>query len=307
MRYYAGIDGGQTATSAVIADERGRIAGRGKAGPADEVDQGPDSTRLRDALDAALRAALRDAGLSAGIRFASIVAGVSGYEGRVYGAHPQLPADVLILEHDAPVAHAGALGGEPGAIVVAGTGSVAYAVNAAGHRMMAGGWGYLFGDEGSAFWIARSALADAMRDEDRQNENDLIQTALRHFDVDSLRELARSFYTGTIDRAQLAAFAPVVLAHPSPQRNDGVHYLNQAAAAIVRLARTALEWAQLRHATLALCGGLFANRGLHDAVRDRVQAEIPGARIVPARYDAAIGALLLAYRAAGVPVPEIRG
>ena len=43
--------------------------------------------------------------------------------------------------------------------LVAGTGSVAYGRNAAGKTARAGGWGYLAGDEGSAYWIGREALA----------------------------------------------------------------------------------------------------------------------------------------------------
>ncbi|HKE37033.1 MAG TPA: BadF/BadG/BcrA/BcrD ATPase family protein, partial [Candidatus Baltobacteraceae bacterium] len=126
-RYVAGIDGGQTSTAAVIGDERGRVVGRGVAGPADEVGQGADSTRMHDALSGALRAACKGAGLDAGTHFEAIVAGVSGYEGRVYGKMPQLPAARFVLMHDAPIAHAGALAGEPGVVVIAGTGSVVYA------------------------------------------------------------------------------------------------------------------------------------------------------------------------------------
>ena len=51
---FAGIDGGQSSTVAAIADETGRVLARGRAGPADEIGEGPSSTRLRDALRAAL-------------------------------------------------------------------------------------------------------------------------------------------------------------------------------------------------------------------------------------------------------------
>jgi N-acetylglucosamine kinase-like BadF-type ATPase len=57
----AGIDGGQSSTIAVIGDERGRILARGAAGPSDEVGATADSTRLRDALAAALADARRRA------------------------------------------------------------------------------------------------------------------------------------------------------------------------------------------------------------------------------------------------------
>jgi len=46
---FAGIDGGQSTTTAAIGDGT-RVLARGRGGPADEVGAGPDSTRLRDAL-----------------------------------------------------------------------------------------------------------------------------------------------------------------------------------------------------------------------------------------------------------------
>ena len=103
---FAGIDGGQSSTVALIGDENGAVLGRGTAGPADEVGVGADSTQLRDALRDALSDACRDAKLPYEREFAAIVAGVSGYEGRVYGAMPQMPTQRLVLLHDAPVAHA---------------------------------------------------------------------------------------------------------------------------------------------------------------------------------------------------------
>ncbi len=107
---FAGIDGGQSSTTAVVGDETGRVLGCGKAGAADEIGVGKESTRLRDALRGALREACAAAGITAGVtRFESIVAGISGYDGRVYGRAPELPARRSLLLHDTPIAHAGAL------------------------------------------------------------------------------------------------------------------------------------------------------------------------------------------------------
>jgi len=57
------IDGGQSGTAAVVATERGNVLGRGDAGPADEVGESPASTRLREAVEASLGAALAAANL----------------------------------------------------------------------------------------------------------------------------------------------------------------------------------------------------------------------------------------------------
>ncbi len=204
---YAGIDGGQSATQAAVCGEDGVVLGTGRAGPADEIGATPESTRLRDALESALRDAVARAGLPANQQFAAIVAGISGYEGRIVGVTPALPSQRVVIMHDAPIAHAGALAGEPGVVVIAGTGSTAYSVDPDGHAEQFGGWGYVFGDEGSAFWIAREALANVTR----HDACHATKTVLQFFGAQSLRELVRAFYIGEVSRQRVASFAPVCL------------------------------------------------------------------------------------------------
>lgn len=306
MRYYAGIDGGQSQTIAVIGDESGRVLARGKAGPADEVAVAESPTRLRDALAQALRDAVAHAGIAASTQFETIVAGISGYEGRVYGAPPELPAKRLILEHDAPIAHAGALEGEPGAVVIVGTGSVAYARNGDGSCALTGGWGYLFGDEGSAFWIAREVLSAGMRAEDVSNSDDLAARALQHFDVPSLRALARAFYTGSITRAQLAMFAQVIVRQAESGDAAAGGLIAAGARALVTLARYALARVGLTSAKVAFTGGMTQSDFVRAELERSVRELLPKARWVTPRYDPAIGALLIAYKQSALAGVSIR-
>lgn len=298
MKLYAGIDGGQSSTVAVIGDESGRVIARGSAGPADEVAQGPDSTRLRDALHGAIADALVHARLPADSRFASIVAGVSGYDGRVYGKKPEPAADRFSIVHDTAIAHAGALDMSPGVIVIAGTGSVAYARNELGEDALVGGWGYLFGDEGSAFWLVRDAVADAMRDADAREESELAPLILAHFAQPSLRALVRAFYAGEISRQDLAAFAPVLIAHAQAGSERAEQYVRDGAAALVLLAKHAAERTGLQSPRVAFLGGLLRSALLSDNVDRWMHELLPRAARVPPMRDAAEGALLLAYRSA---------
>lgn len=301
--YYAGIDGGQSSTEAIIADETGHIVGRGSAGPADEVGEGADSTRLHDALRDALFHALAQASLPKDTRFAAVVAGVSGYEGRVVGRAPELSAEIFNLVHDTENAHAGALGGEPGVAVIAGTGSVAYAMSERGAKALVGGWGYLFGDEGSAFWLARDTIADAMRDADEGRANELGALALQHFAHPSLRRLARAFYANHITRAHLASFAPEVI-HAAERGNQrAAQYVRDAAASLAALALHAMRRTHMSSADVAFVGGLTRSSTMRGELKQWLRELVPNARMVAPKYDAAVGSLILAYRAAGA-VPE---
>lgn len=294
MRYVAGIDGGQTSTVAVVGDERGRVIGRGASGPADEVGQGAQSPRMHEALSEALRAARESAGLPGHTHFEAIVAGVSGYEGRVYGRMPQLSATRFVLMHDAPVAHAGALGGLPGIVAIAGTGSVVYATDGE-QGWTLGGWGYLFGDEGSAFWLAREVLSGLMRGEDRIGSQDTqaIRQACEFFELPSLRAIARAFYSGELSRDRIAAFASSRM-----REAESCAQVPVAAAYLSSLVHEAV----VRGAPprVALVGGMFSNEAFAAEVREHVKRLLPDAELVEPQHGPAVGALLLAYREAGM-------
>jgi len=288
---YAGIDGGQSATHAVVCGEDGVVLGKGRAGPADEVGATVDSTRLRDALASALRGAVADAGLPGKQRFAAIVAGISGYEGRVVGAAPALPSERVVIMHDAPIAHAGALAGEPGIVVIAGTGSVAYSLDPYGHAEQFGGWGYLFGDEGSGFWIAREAIANVVRHDACQ----ATETVLAFFGARSLREFVRAFYLGEISRARLATFAPACIAAARDAvsceclRDAAV----RAADELAKLAGLAIT-DTLR--TVAFVGGLMSDAWFKAQIYGALQARAAGVTIVEPLHEPALGAVLLARK-----------
>lgn len=288
---YAGIDAGQSSTTAVIAAEGGDVIARGYAGPADEIAAGAESTRLRDALEGALGDALARAGYPAATRFTSVVAGISGYEGHVYGEPPRLPAERVQLLHDSAIAHAGALLGEPGVVVIAGTGSVALATFEDGVSHLAGGWGYLFGDEGSAFWIAREAVRAAAMHGDCEGTARL----LSFFDVHTLRELVRAFYAGAITRANLAAFAPVCLA--AARDRDGCACLCEPPEiAAQELARLGARAGGLEAPRIAFVGGLVADPWFRARLRAWAAEYLPRTPVVEARSAPVDGALLLARR-----------
>jgi glucosamine kinase len=288
MTLYAGIDAGQSGTTAVIGDETGRVLGRGQAGAADEIGQDARSTRLRDALRAAYDEAAAAAKLPADARCARIVAGISGYEGRVYGRAPELPCDELVLLHDAVIAQAGAFEGGPGVIVIAGTGSVAYGVNARGESITVGGWGYLFGDEGSAFWFARRALADAIRDEDSGKTNALGKAALQFFGSPSLHALVRSFYAGEISRTKFASFGRTVIEPGS--------YVAEGARALADLATRTMTRIETAAGPVAFLGGVSKNPVMKDAIAKALREAAPEARQTEPLHDAVAGALLLARK-----------
>ena len=187
MKYFLGIDGGQSHTTALIADSRGRILGRGNAGASNHTREAGGRERLILAVSQSVGEALQNAGLlkNKAVRefkfFSAHLAMTGEPEDKVEIVNDLLRADHLVVGHDAPGALAGVFAGGEGVIVLAGTGSVACGETLDGRFARVGGHGYLFGDEGGGFAIARDALAAALWAEDSGGKSDLLKALLSHF------------------------------------------------------------------------------------------------------------------------------
>ena len=308
VKIVAGIDGGQSSTVAVVVDADGVVRGRGTAGPSDHVDQAPDSRRAALACESALRRALTAGGLVPETALAAVVVGMSGYEGQWHGREPAFATQRVRYVHDAPVALAGAVERRPAGVVIAGTGSIGYGENAAGEVVRAGGYGYLFGDAGSAFAIARAALAAAMVGADRGRPTDLGAAALAFFDVPDLRAFVRAVSLHQIDRPNVAGFARVVLDAARLGDRGAQTLVEEAAAALADLAAAVAGRLATRGngaVPIALVGGVAENAAINAAVRAHLGATSAATVVAPA-YEPAVGAALLAFDAADLARPAIR-
>jgi N-acetylglucosamine kinase-like BadF-type ATPase len=156
-----GIDGGGTSTTVWLADEKGVILGRGRAGPSNMRAVGIRCALL--ALDEAVALAVRDAGTEAeALEVACLgLAGADRTEEKVElraWAERRSLARRLLLVNDGDLVLAAASKDGCGAAVISGTGSIAVGRGRDGTMARAGGWGHLFGDEGSAYAVVLAAL-----------------------------------------------------------------------------------------------------------------------------------------------------
>jgi N-acetylglucosamine kinase-like BadF-type ATPase len=270
------------------------------------VDEPAGSAKCADACTAALMRALDAARLARDTRFDAVHVGLSGYDEKFDGARPAFAARTVRMQHDAPIALAGAVLARPAVVVIAGTGSVAYGEDASGASVRVGGWGFLFGDEGSAFAVARAALARAMTEDDRGLRSPLGDAALAYFDRRSLRDLATAALQGRLERGKLASFARVV--HDAARLGDpgAAKIVDDAASALAALATVAIARLRLTDEPLpvAFSGGAFANDAFFARTRAHLAALAPHALAIVPRYDAATGAALLAFADADLPVPN---
>jgi N-acetylglucosamine kinase-like BadF-type ATPase len=302
--YFLGVDGGQSSTTAIIGDETGRILGVGRGGPCNHVGASEGRAKFIGTMNACLRDACAQAGLNAAtVRFTSACLGFSGGPADKEAIlHEILPSDRILVTDDALIALAGATAGEPGLVVIAGTGSIAFGRNGGGRTMRAGGWGYLFGDEGGGFWIVREALRAALRWEEGWGT----PTSLRALLLDAIgarnvNDLLHRFYTTEFSRPRIAEFSWLVN-HAAESGDPAARKILDHAARELALLAEAVRgqlFEPTEPACLAYVGGVFRSRILLASFRDRIAVE-SGIRVTPPAYEPAEGALLEAYRAAGI-------
>jgi N-acetylglucosamine kinase-like BadF-type ATPase len=307
---FLGVDGGGSKTAFVLVAGDGTVLASHEAGSAYYPETGLEAVRVM--LHAGVAALLGQAGLAA----AAVTSAFFGLP--MHGEDDQTPLLDRLPEGLLPVGRhacgndmlcgwAGSLGGEDGINIVAGTGSIGYGEIGA-RRARCGGWGELFSDEGSAYWIAREGLALFSRMSDGRAEKGPWYAILRaqlgsRADLELATWVMRELGG---DRSRIAALARLV--HEAAVEGDAQATAIFAAAGseLARIAiaiRRQLGVPDGLDVRVSYSGGVFASG-------DAVTAPFRGAlaasgmrfTLVRPRFAPAIGAALYAARLAGRPL-----
>lgn len=285
QQFFLGIDGGGSRCRARIRDQSGAVLGEAVGG-ASNIYQDFDGALaeiVATARAAAAKAGIDIAALHAGLGLAGIVTSV----GTAKITRAALPFAAVTADNDAYAACIGAFGGGDGGIVIAGTGSIGFAL-AGGERHMVGGWGFQVGDHGSGAWLGhhavrRAALAiDGLIQPTGLIEKVWERAGRTRVDLSDWSEKARP--------ADYADMAPEVFDCAARGDVVGMTIVIEGAHAISNLARALLARGAGR---ICLLGGL------RDVYPPYLDADVKRA-LVAARADAMDGAIMMARRHAGL-------
>jgi N-acetylglucosamine kinase-like BadF-type ATPase len=267
MGCFLGIDGGGTRTAAWLADDEGKVLARAETGPSNPLKVGFNAAQRE--IEKAFRTCLRDAGVpSTASRtprppiVRAVCAGISGVDRRAVHRpllawmRRHIPARHHLLTSDAAIALAAAVRDAPGIIVIAGTGSIAYARDDQGKLLRAGGWGVPFDDRGSGYDLGRKAVAAALEAFDGRGPQTLLMDRIcRHLYLRDITEIISQ----QLEQQQVAALFPLVM--EAAREGDLVarHLCDDAARDLADLAVALLKRAGwMRHATpVVTTGGVF--------------------------------------------------
>jgi N-acetylglucosamine kinase-like BadF-type ATPase len=260
---FLGVDGGGTKTHFVLVDRDGNLAASCEGPSSYHLEIGIDG--LRDVLADGLAALFRRAGIDG----SAIAHAFFGLPAHGEDSVAQVLLDAMpepLLGHrryrcgnDMVCAWAGSLGGEDGINIVAGTGSIGYGERR-GKSARAGGWGEVFSDEGSAYWIAVQGLNIFTRMSDGRLPHGPLYDAFRtELDLGPDLDLCAKVMN-THTRGSIAAMSQLVDRAAQGGDASAIRILDDAArelAAIAEAVRRALAFEPDESAPLSYSGGVF--------------------------------------------------
>ena len=302
-RHFLGIDSGRSSTHGGIGDETGQVLGRAGSGPLIDL-----TSRASSTFASTARSLLHDvkyaAGLPRGIEFAGAAFGISGCSADKFEFLARLAGcESSVMVTDADIALEGAAAGGPGVVVIAGTGSMALARDARRNRARCGGWGYVFGDAGSAFDIVRGALGKALASEEGWGGDTILGQVFRAATgCSTVNAAMHRFYDQDWPRDRIAGLAVEVDSAARGGDQPAQAVLKEAGHALAGLATRALQALPGTGVRLTVfpSGGVFASRSVSASFEAQSRAE--GLEVGNPLHDPAVGALLVAYRAAKIEV-----
>jgi glucosamine kinase len=311
VAYYLGIDGGGSKTRCVVGDEH-TILSSSTAGPSNITRVGQE--RARESIHKAIHTACDAAKLSPRDIKRACIGAAGAARAEVVAALRQVVAALIAGEiavvGDMAIAMEAAFAAEPGVIVIAGTGSIAYARNSHGETTRAGGWGFAIGDEGSAHWIGREAVTRLFRAVDERANHGAAIPGLTQVDftfgtlfyelkttwnVDSLEQLAQIANSNP----DFSALFPAVLAAAHSGDELALDVLNRAAVELSRITTIVIKrsLANSPAVPVAMVGSVFRHsKTIRHRFFDHVCAAYPNATLNPEVVEPVHGALQIARR-----------
>ena len=300
-----GIDGGGTRSLAVATDLKGKILAAAKAGSLNFFGAGlaearQNLKRLVNSVDRQLPTKTHVTRVVVGCA-ALFTDATDAEKRRLCGGI--LPGSGTRVVSDCQTAWFGATLGEPGVVVVAGTGSIVLAQSRTGELCRIGGWGHIVGDEGSAYWIALESVKAAIAaNEGRGPNTSLARHVCGWFGVNELMELVPIIHQSGFAKEKVAALSGFLAAGRA--RRDPVfrRICRRAGQALAGQTLAAAKAAGLKMKPLPVhpVGGVVERNSL---VRKSLIASLKkkrSVRVCRPALSPVLGAAALALRDAGI-------
>ena len=301
MRVLLGIEGGGTKTTCVVGDETGRLLGAGQGGSSNYLTVGIARMKTSIAESQHEAVGMLDFEASPQTAYAGLAGvGLSDPPPSVRLAVKEATgADYVFVTSDSYIAYYGAFVGQPGVILISGTGSIAMGIGEDGELARAGGWGHILGDEGSAYHLGLEGIRAVIRSYDRiVPDTSLTKISLDFFRIQRVEDLVKVFYLEGIERADLAAFSEKVVEAATSGDEVAVGVVDAGCEALRSTVEALIGRLRLTNPKLALCGGVFEGS---EWFRRRFAEKLGGeVETVKPLHRPVVGAFILALMSTGI-------
>lgn len=293
---YIGIDGGGTHSTAVAIRPDGRVAALAREDGLNFWNSGVETVRIRTenmvkALCQKTNVPVAEAMVCVGSSALDLPADEATTRQFAQGC---LAFEQLDLQSDAYAALMGCTLGEPGVIVICGTGSMLVLVDSNGNQIPAGGWGYLLGDAGSSYTLARESLIAVIDALDGIGASTpLVNDALAFFDAEAHpRAIIDRVYAPDFGPENLAAFARFVLTRANEGDPTAYEIVKRNMNRLGRLAAQMLLKDE-KARRIGLYGGVFEhNPFARELFMNTVLAAVPDTQLCPVVFPPEVGAVI---------------
>lgn len=296
MPFYLGLDGGGTKTDLALGDGS-RLLARAESPTIKIRKVGKEQAyaNLKRGIEQACTAANispRDLSRTC-IGIAG--AGIGEVHEWTTEALRELVGGEVIVVGDSVVAHRAAFGRGAGVLVIAGTGSICFGKTESGEEARAGGWGSAVSDEGSGYWIGRTAVAECLRAIDSQRPTGLLEAIKTMWHITTLEEVVST--ANLNPPPDFSALLPVVVLAAEGGDALAAEILNRAGAELATLAKFVMRrlWPGNAAIRIAVAGGVFKHASMVRVVfANSLRAERPSASVNMHAVEPVLGALEIA-------------
>ncbi|GAX40691.1 hypothetical protein NIES4075_16570 [Tolypothrix sp. NIES-4075] len=314
MNCVLGIDGGGSKTVCILMQDTGEVLGCGEAGSSNYQTIGIKATlqSIESAIYAATNQTLNFRNY---INIKAICLGLAGV-GRATDIEiikalvedlqnsKLLPitwaaASNIVICNDALIALVGGIGDDVGIVVAAGTGSIVFGRNHQGKTKRVGGWGYILGDEGSAYKIAVTGMQAAFKAYDgREISTSLVEAFKQHLNLASIEDLIEVIYRRGGGVKEIAALAPIVDFAAASGDEVANNIIDEAVQDLVKATSTVIDAIFISSAfEIVTTGSVWQGRcKIHERFAGCIVAKFPSVKVIFPRNEPAYGAALLALK-----------
>lgn len=301
MSYLIGIDGGGTKTHAVLTNLNGEKLFECFGGPSNFLILGTGKVsetilELLDSCNNYLNISYND------ISF--VLLGTTGAGRRSdaellendfqsYLTSKNISIKNFRVESDARIALEGAFSGNPGSILIAGTGSIMFGKDRDGNIHRVGGFGRYIGDEGSGYSIGKKALTAVAKNFDGRGEKTILSELLaKKCGIASSEKLITEVYKNNFD---VASVTPLVLQAAETKDETAVQIIQSETDELILHLKAMEEKINEDVLSVAFIGGILSSKNVYsDLFTTKINTQIPNCRIKLPDYPPEYGAILMA-------------